>query len=195
METVLQQKEKARTESRFAPDSEGFYGNFGGAFIPEMLRPNVEELRNNYLKITAEAGFRADFDKLLRDYVGRPSPLYFAKRLSEKYRTNIWLKREDLNHTGAHKINNTVGQILLAERLGKKTNYCRNRRRPARSGHGHGLRPQEYSMHYLYGRNGHCPASPERRPDADARSRSPAGRFGQQNAQRRNQRSPARLDK
>ncbi|MCX7551899.1 tryptophan synthase subunit beta [Xanthomarina sp. F2636L] len=97
----------------------GYYGDFGGAYIPEMLYPNVEELRQNYLKIMAESEFQKEFNQLLKDYVGRPSPLYFAKRLSEKYKTKIYLKREDLNHTGAHKINNTIGQILMAKRLGK----------------------------------------------------------------------------
>ena len=100
-------------------NEKGYYGDFGGAFIPEMLYPNVEELRQNYLKITAEPSFQAEFDDLLKEYVGRPTPLYFAKRLSEQYNTKIYLKREDLCHTGAHKVNNTVGQILLAKRLGK----------------------------------------------------------------------------
>lgn len=100
-------------------DSNGYYGEFGGAFIPEMLYPNVEELRLNYLNIIAEEDFQIEFNQLLKDYVGRPSPLYFAKRMSEKYNTKIYLKREDLNHTGAHKINNTIGQILVAKRLGK----------------------------------------------------------------------------
>ena len=101
-------------------NEKGYYGEFGGAFIPEMLYPNVEELRQNYLKIIAEPDFKKEFDQLLKDYVGRPSPLYFAKRLSEKYNAKIYLKREDLNHTGAHKVNNTIGQILVAKRLGKK---------------------------------------------------------------------------
>ena len=100
-------------------DEKGYYGEFGGAFIPEMLYPNVEELRQNYLKIMAEESFKNQFDQLLKDYVGRPSPLYFAKRLSKKHGTKIYLKREDLNHTGAHKVNNTIGQILMAQRLGK----------------------------------------------------------------------------
>ena len=100
-------------------DNKGNYGEFGGAYIPEMLYPNVEELRQNYLKIMSEPSFQEEFNKLLKDYVGRPSPLYFAKRLSEKYNAKIYLKREDLNHTGAHKINNTIGQILMAKRLGK----------------------------------------------------------------------------
>lgn len=98
----------------------GYYGQFGGAYIPEMLYPNVEELRTRYLDITNETSFQRELAELLRDYVGRPTPLYYANRLSEQYNTKIFLKREDLCHTGAHKINNTCGQILLAQRLGKK---------------------------------------------------------------------------
>lgn len=101
-------------------NEKGYFGDFGGAYIPEMLYPNVEELRTSYLKIIEDADFQKEFHQLLKDYVGRPSPLYLAKRLSQRYNANIFLKREDLNHTGAHKINNTIGQILLAERLGKK---------------------------------------------------------------------------
>ena len=100
-------------------DEKGYYGDFGGAFIPEMLYPNVTELKENYLKISSEPEFKKEFDDLLKSYVGRPTPLYFAKRLSEKYKTKLYLKREDLCHTGAHKVNNTIGQILLAKRLGK----------------------------------------------------------------------------
>ena len=100
-------------------NEKGYYGEFGGAYIPEMLYPNVEELRQNYLKVIAEPEFQKEFNQLLKDYVGRPSPLYFAKRLSEKYNTKIYLKREDLNHTGEHKINNTIGQSLMEKRLGK----------------------------------------------------------------------------
>ncbi|UIR55177.1 tryptophan synthase subunit beta [Sphingobacterium sp. SRCM116780] len=106
--------------SKYQVNEKGYYGHFGGAYIPEMLYPNVEELRQQYLDIIQESSFQEEFNQLLRDYVGRPSPLYYASRLSEKYKTNVYLKREDLNHTGAHKINNTIGQILLAERLGKK---------------------------------------------------------------------------
>ncbi len=102
------------------PDSRGYYGSFGGAYIPEMLFPNVEELRLNYLRVIEDESFREEFRTLLRDYAGRPTPLYYAGRLSEKFGTAIYLKREDLCHTGAHKINNTIGQILLAGRLGKK---------------------------------------------------------------------------
>lgn len=101
-------------------DENGFYGQFGGAFIPEMLYPNIEELRENYEKIMATPAFREEFDSLLKDYVGRPTPLFLAQRLSEKYGAKIYLKREDLCHTGAHKINNTVGQIILAKKLNKK---------------------------------------------------------------------------
>jgi len=106
--------------TNYAPDKQGYYGKFGGAYIPEMLYPNVEELKTRYLEIMHEASFQKEYHSLLKDYVGRPSPLYLARRLSNKYNTEIFLKREDLNHTGAHKINNTIGQILLAERLGKK---------------------------------------------------------------------------
>ena len=101
-------------------DSKGFYGDYGGAFIPEMLHANVEELRRRYLDIIGEESFQLEFRSLLKDYVGRPSPLYLAKNLSEKYGGRIYLKREDLNHTGAHKVNNTIGQILLAKKLGKE---------------------------------------------------------------------------
>lgn len=105
---------------KYTVNEQGYYGDFGGAYIPEMLYPNVEELRQQYQSIINDASFKAEFESLLKDYVGRPSPLYHAKRLSEKYGANIFLKREDLNHTGSHKINNAIGQILLAQRLGKK---------------------------------------------------------------------------
>jgi tryptophan synthase beta chain len=105
---------------KYTVNDHGYYGKFGGAFIPEMLYPNVEELRTNYLSIIESPDFREDFDYLLKNYVGRPTPLFLAERLSEKYKSKIYLKREDLCHTGAHKINNTIGQILLAKRLGKQ---------------------------------------------------------------------------
>lgn len=100
-------------------DENGYYGEFGGAFIPEMLYPNTEELRQQYRNIMEEASFKEEFSQLLRDYVGRPTPLYLAQRLSSRHNCHIYLKREDLCHTGAHKVNNTIGQILLARRLGK----------------------------------------------------------------------------
>ena len=102
------------------PNIYGYYGNFGGAFIPEMLHRNVEELKSRYLQIMYDPEFQSAFRALLKDYVGRPTPLYLAARLSKEFNTRIYLKREDLCHTGAHKINNTIGQILLAQRLGKK---------------------------------------------------------------------------
>lgn len=106
--------------SSFQIDSNGFYGKFGGAFVPDVLLPNIQALQEAYLPIIESEDFQREFHQLLRDYVGRPSPLYFARRLSEKYGAKIYLKREDLNHTGAHKINNALGQILLAKRMGKK---------------------------------------------------------------------------
>src|ERR1051326_5066509 len=109
---------KAKTYT--TPNEHGYYGKFGGAYIPEMLHRNVEELRSRYLGIIHDPSFQKEFDELLKDYAGRPTPLFFARRLSEKYGPTIFLKREDLCHTGAHKINNTIGQILLARQLGKK---------------------------------------------------------------------------
>lgn len=100
-------------------DEKGYYGEFGGAWIPEMMYANIHELKLRYLDIIQEQSFREEFELLMKDYVGRPSPLYYANRLSERYQTHIYLKREDLNHTGSHKLNNTIGQILLARRLGK----------------------------------------------------------------------------
>ncbi|MGF7229870.1 MAG: tryptophan synthase subunit beta, partial [Arachidicoccus sp.] len=100
-------------------DENGYYGNYGGAYIPEMLYPNVKELQSQYLKIMYEPSFQKEFQYLLKDYVGRPSPLYFAERLSDQLSSTIYLNREDLNHTGAHHINNGLGQVLLAHRRGE----------------------------------------------------------------------------
>ena len=101
-------------------DENGYYGRFGGAYIPEILYKTVEDLKKAYLPIIESDEFQTEFRTLLRDYVGRPSPLYYAKRMSEKYGCQLYLKREDLNHTGAHKINNAIGQILIAKKMGKK---------------------------------------------------------------------------
>jgi tryptophan synthase beta chain len=106
--------------NKFDIDKNGYYGQFGGAYIPEILQKNVTDLRENYLKIIQSKDFLSSYHQLLHDYVGRPSPLYLAQRLSERYGCKIYLKREDLNHTGAHKINNTIGQILIAQHMGKK---------------------------------------------------------------------------
>ena len=103
----------------YQSDENGYYGSFGGAFIPEMMHQNIDQLQNSYIDIIESKSFKDEFKLLLQDYAGRPSPLYYSDRLSDQYKTHIYLKREDLNHTGSHKINNTVGQILLAKRLGK----------------------------------------------------------------------------
>ena len=106
-------------KSKFHPDKHGYFGQYGGAFVPELLYPNVKELEDNYIQIIESEAFQKEYKSLLKDFVGRPTPLYLAKRLSKKYGATIYLKREDLNHTGAHKVNNTVGQILIAKKLGK----------------------------------------------------------------------------
>ena len=108
------------TTNKYNVNEQGYYGEYGGAYIPEILFNNVEELKNKYLQIIESISFKKEFDELLKNYVGRPTPLYHARNLSTQFNTNIFLKREDLNHTGAHKINNALGQILLAKRLGKK---------------------------------------------------------------------------
>ena len=110
---------KAKKKTFFHPDEQGFYGSYGGAYIPELLYPNIEELRQNYIRIIHQKSFQDEFGQLLRDYAGRPSALYLSSHLTRKHQTKIYLKREDLNHTGAHKINNTIGQILVARQLGK----------------------------------------------------------------------------
>lgn len=107
-------------ENRFKPNEYGFYGVYGGAFIPEMLYPNVHELQESYLDIISDSSFVEEYENLLRDYVERPTPLFYSKNLSAYYNAHIYLKREDLNHTGSHKINNAIGQVLLAKKLGKK---------------------------------------------------------------------------
>src|SRR3954463_10647624 len=116
----LNELQMTQTKSYKQPNEQGYYGRFGGAYIPEMLHRNVEELRTRYLEIMSEASFQKEYQHLLHDYVGRPTPLYFAERLSQQYGAKIWLKREDLCHTGAHKINNTLGQALLALRMNKR---------------------------------------------------------------------------
>ena len=137
--------------STYNVDNKGYYGEFGGAYIPEMMYSNIEELRSKYIKICSESSFKKEFDELLKDYVGRPTPLYFASRLSEKYNTKIYLKREDLCHTGAHKINNTIGQILLAKKIGQDKNYCRDRCRSTWRSYSYCLCVNGNRMYNLYG--------------------------------------------
>ncbi|GAB1451360.1 hypothetical protein MASR2M47_14160 [Draconibacterium sp.] len=124
---------------KYTVNEKGYYGEFGGAWIPEMMYTNIDELEHRYLEIIQSEKFKTEFDKLLKDYVGRPSPLYYASRMSEHYGSKIFLKREDLNHTGSHKLNNTIGQILLAQQLGKTRVIARNRRRSARCCNGNSL--------------------------------------------------------
>jgi tryptophan synthase beta chain len=151
---------------KYNVNEKGFYGEFGGAYIPEMLHKNVEDLKSSYINIIESDSFKKDFHYLLKEYVGRPSPLYYAERLSEKHNATIYLKREDLNHTGSHKINNTIGQILVAEKLGKK-------RIIAETGAGqHGVATATVcalkGLYCLYGRSRYKKASPECSPNENA---------------------------
>lgn len=130
----------------------GYYGEFGGAYIPEILHQCVEDLQNTYLKVLEDESFQQELKGLLKDYVGRPSPLYLAKRLSEQYGCKIYLKREDLNHTGAHKINNALGQVLLAKRMGK-TRIIAETGAGQHGGYGYSLCFDELGMYRLYGKN------------------------------------------
>ncbi len=118
-DTLKESEKQTENVNYFSVDENGFYGNYGGAYVPEILYKTVENLQKAYLPIIESEEFKKEFHTLLRDYVGRPSPLYFAKRMSEKYGCQLYLKREDLNHTGAHKINNSLGQILVAKKMGK----------------------------------------------------------------------------
>lgn len=138
----------------FLVNQDGYYGEFGGAYVPEILHKCVEELQNTYLKVLQSEDFKQEFDQLLRDYVGRPSPLYYARRLSEKYGCKLYLKREDLNHTGAHKINNTIGQILLARRMGKHRIIAETGAGHTRRSYCHRMCPDEHGMYRLHGKNG-----------------------------------------
>ena len=150
-------------------DKNGFYGEFGGAYVPEILYKCVHDLQEAYLPIIESAEFKAEYHALLKDYVGRPSPLYFAKRMSEQYGCQLYLKREDLNHTGAHKINNTIGQILLAQKMGKtriiaetgagQHGWC---------GNGNGLCTDEHEVRGVYGCHRCGAPAHERRADEDA---------------------------
>ena len=171
-------------------NQEGFYGDFGGAYIPEILHRCVEELRNAYRKVLADEGFQKEYNALLKDYVGRPSPLYLAQRLSEKYGCKIYLKREDLNHTGAHKINNAIGQVLLARRMGKKRIIAET---GAGQHHGYGMCPDGNGMCGLHGKDRCGTATGKRGAHADAGSQSGSRDFGQHDPEGCYQRSHTRL--
>ena len=164
------------------PDARGYFGAYGGRFVPETLVAPIEELTRGYLAARADASFGDELSSLLRHYVGRPTPLYEARRLAAEpvagqVRTRqvrprgirILLKREDLTHTGAHKINNALGQALLAKRMGKTRDRRRDRRRTARRGDGHGVRAARPRVPRLHGRRGHAAAGVERRAHATAR--------------------------
>ena len=166
-------------------DKNGYYGEFGGAYIPEILHQCVENLQNIYLEVLESESFKQEFNQLLRDYVGRPSPLYLAKRLSEKYGCKIYLKREDLNHTGAHKINNVLGQCLLAKRMHHRRNRCGT----ARCCHSYRLRPDEHGMHRLHGQDGRGTPACQRAEDGDARCNRRPCYFRQHDPERCNKRS------
>ena len=165
----------------FLVDQDGYYGEFGGAYVPEILHKCVEELTNKYLEVIESEDFKKEFDQLLRDYVGRPSPLYLAKRLSEKYGCKLYLKREDLNHTGAHKINNTIGQILLARRMGKKRIIS------------YRLCIDGYGMYRLYGKDGCRTPAHQCRENENVGSYRYPRYFRQHDSERCNQRSDPRL--
>ncbi len=181
--------------SPHVPDAAGRFGPFGGRYVPETLTRALDELTAEYEKAVADQSFHAELADLYRHYVGRPSPLYHARRLSEQCGgAQIYLKREDLNHTGAHKINNTLGQALLTRRMGKPPRDRRDRRRAARRGHRHRLRPVRPGMRRLHGRGRHPPAAAQRVQHEAARRRSPAGRQRLADPARRDQRGLPRLD-
>ncbi len=150
---------------RGGPDERGNFGIYGGRFVAETLMPLVLELERAYAAAKADPGFAKELAYYLEHYVGRPSPLFFAERLTRQFGgAKIYLKREDLNHTGAHKINNTMGQILLARRMGKTPHHRRDRRRPARRRHRHRLRALRHALRRLYGRDRHRAAEAQRLP-------------------------------
>lgn len=137
----------------FTTDEHGYYGEFGGAFIPEMLRQNIESLKSVYYKIIESTEFNKEYNRLLKDYAGRPSPLFLANRLSSRYGAKIYLKREDLNHTGSHKINNTIGQILMAKKMNKTRIIAENGSRSAWGRNCNSMCTHGYGVCCLYGRN------------------------------------------
>ncbi len=173
---IHQEVDPPMSATRHVPDAAGRFGPFGGRYVPETLTRALDELAAEYEAATNDAGFQAELAELFRNYVGRPSPLYHAKRLSEKAGgAQIYLKREDLNHTGAHKINNTLGQTLLTLRMGKPARDRRNGRRPAWSRHGDGLCALRLGVRRVYGRRGHSPAKAECVQHADDGRGSAAG--------------------
>ncbi len=165
------------------PDATGHWGNYGGRYVPETLVAPLDELTGEFMRARSDSSFAHEFEQLLRDFSGRPTPLFHAKRLSEHGGgAQIYLKREDLSHTGAHKINNAVGQALLARRI---------RRRPTRRRHGDGMRALRIKVRRLHGRGGYAPASAQRFPNAVAGRRGCESRCRNADAKGRDQRSVA----
>ena len=172
----------------------GRFGIYGGRYVPETLMAALVELEHEYDAAKADAAFQAELAGLLKDYAGRPTPLYFAKRLTEQLGgAKIYLKREDLLHTGAHKINNALGQGLLAQTHGQEAHHRRDGRGPARRGHGHGLRAARHGVRDLHGRCGHGAPGAERAAHAAAGRGGARRLVGLKDAERRHQRGHARL--
>ena len=188
------QHDSAIYDHKSEPDEHGHWGKFGGRYVPETLVAPLEELTNEFTRARHDDNFWAELNLLLRDYAGRPTPLFHAQRLSTHAGgAQIYLKREDLLHTGAHKINNALGQALLARRMGKASRDCRDRRRPARRRDGNGLRTLWIALRHLHGR-GRCTAtSPERFSNAIAWCRSKNRQRGHTHAEGRDQRGATRL--
>ena len=163
-----------------APDKRGRYGDYGGKFVPETLMVALEELEAAYREYREDEEFQRELDFLLKTYVGRPTPLYFASNLTQRLGgAKVYLKREDLAHTGAHKINNALGQGLLAKRLGKEPDNCRNGRGTARSSVGNGVRHAGVGVHCVHGHGGYPAAGVERISDAAVGGGGGAGGCGQ----------------
>ncbi len=162
---------------RTGPDERGHFGIYGGRFVAETLMPLILELEQAYAEAKADPAFQKEMDGYLTHYVGRPSPLYFAERLTRSTGggAKIYLKREELNHTGAHKVNNVLGQILLARRMGKTAHHRRDRRRHARRRHRDVVRALRARMHRLHGRGRRRAAEAQRVPHAHARRQGGAG--------------------
>ena len=176
------------------PDEGGHFGPYGGRYVPEVLMAPIEELEKAYLDARDDPDFQAELSDLLRNYAGRPTPLYFAKRLTETLGgAHIWLKREDLLHTGAHKINNCIGQALLARRMGKRRIIAETGRGAARRGDRDRVRAVRLRVRRLHGRGGHAAAAAERLPDAHARGESAGRDERQPHAEGCDQRGDARL--
>ncbi len=192
MEAFFEAAKAASVPARMSAVEERF-GPYGGRYVPETLIPALDELTAAWAAARGDEDFRVRLASLRRDFIGRPTPLYLAERLSERAGRRVYLKREDLAHTGAHKINNAVGQVLLAAADGQAADHRRDRRRPARRRHRDGLRSARSRVRRLHGQRGHPPPSAERRADEAARGRGRAGRGGRPHAQGGGQRRDPRL--